>query len=663
MALDTPLSNGRALSVARPALALLLLALPAAGEDASQATDHLRYGFAGAIGYGRALGTASDFLDDTWSSDFDVFLEKGRFRGGIGVEFHRFETVEPVPFPEVSAIPFYLYGRFTPWQKARVRPYLQARLGLTRLHDEVTLDRALPGVNGWSYGLAPGVEVDINRYVSLDLSLSYLGQRTDALPMGDGAEIDSLDAFTGRVGLTWRPFGRGGSWGYTGPELPWGVRRSPGLAIGELLVDLSIASVENEYFHDSNFVQVSPRTWWRNLQRGFEIDANKFDTNNFYHPWNGALFYSAGRSTGLGFWGSSSLAVAGSLAWECCGETLKMSANDVVSTSLGGVAMGEMIHRLGSVILDNRDTGVSRVAREASIFPFDIVRGFNRMLFRDQYRSPNPEEPLDWRPRRLGALVSVGARRVGNEGELSGEGAKTAPFLDLWVAYGSIFDNERRRPYDSFWMQAQVNFTDRVDPTGLFTIRGDLLSKPSGAPGARNGAIALVQHFDYVNQQTWELGAQSLGLGLSRRLPLSSSTRLELHADLLGTVLASVNSRFQLADSSESGADLRRWDYGPGLGAWAQALLLVGANPIVEATYRYQWIHTTNDTPLNGGSADHDLQIAALRLRAPIGRRFGVGVDGELFLRKSHYGNPLLVENDDRVPQVRAYATWRLGGF
>jgi hypothetical protein len=89
----------------------------------------------------------------------------------------------------------------------------------------------------------------------------------------------------------------------------------------------------------------------------------------------------------------------------------------------------------------------------------------------------------------------------------------------------------------------------------------------------------------------------------------------------------------------------------------------VGEHPVVQATYRYQWLHVANDTPENGGGADHDLQIAALRLRAPLGRRFGIGVDGELFLRKSHYGSPLLVENDDRVPQVRAYATWRLGGF
>ena len=646
---------------ARGRLALLLLAL--AARAAADPPDRLRYGFTGTVGYGRAVGGASDFLDDTWSTDFNAFLEKGRFRGGIGIEFHRFDTLQPALFEEVSAVPFYVYGTFSPWPEARVRPYLQARLGLARLHDQLTLERAGPGVSGWSYGVAPGLEIDINRSVALDLSLSYLGQQTDALPVGDGAELDSLNAFTGRAGLTWRPFGRAGSQGYAGPQLPWGVRRSPGLAIGWLLLELTIASFQNEYFHDSDYVQVSPRTWWRNLDRGFEIDTNKFDTNNFYHPWNGALFYSAGRSTGLGFWGSSSLAVAGSFLWECCGETLKMSGNDMVSTSLGGVAMGEMIHRLGSVILDNRDKGVSRVLREASIFPFDIVRGSNRLLFRDQYRSPNPEEPLDWRPRRLGALVSLGARRVGNEGELSGEGAKTAPFVDLWVAYGSVFDNQRRRPYDSFWMRTQLNFTDDVDPAGLMTIRGDLLSKPFGPSGARNGAIALVQHFDYVNQRTYEFGAQSLALGLSHRLRFSPSTRLELHGDLLGTVLGSINSRFEFVEPPANAKEYRRWEYGPGLGARAEALLLVGEHPVVQATYAYQWIHVANDTPENGGGADHDLQIAALRLRAPIGRRFGVGIDGELFLRKSHYGNPLLVEGDDRVPQVRAYATWRLGRF
>jgi len=91
-------------------LSLVLFVRPAGA--AAAAPDRTRFGFTGAIGYGRATGTAGDFLDDTWSADFNVFLEKGRFRGGIGAEFHRFTTVAPVAFPEVSAVPFYLYGTF-----------------------------------------------------------------------------------------------------------------------------------------------------------------------------------------------------------------------------------------------------------------------------------------------------------------------------------------------------------------------------------------------------------------------------------------------------------------------------------------------------------------------------------------------------------------------
>jgi hypothetical protein len=573
-----------------------------------------------------------------------------------GADFHRFRTTDAVAFPEVSAVPLYVHGSFTPWTEGRIRPYLQGRLGLQRLHAQPTLDRAGPGVNGWSYALIPGLEADLTPTVALDLSLAFMGHQTDPFRFSEApeAQLESATAWTGRFGLTWRPWGRRPAPGAGVPRGPWGVRRSVGLASGELMLTLAIASVYNEYFHDSNYVQVSPRTWWRNLERGFEYDQDKFDTNHFYHPWNGALFYNAGRSNGLGFWGSSSVALAGSFLWECCGETLTMSVNDLVSTSLGGVAMGEMTHRLGSVLLDNRDTGV---------LAFDTVRGVNRVFSGEQRRASNPEDPFEWRPRRLGALVSAGARRVGDEGSLSGEGAKTSPFLDLWVAYGSVFDNERRRPYDSFWMQTQINFADRVDPAGLMTIRGDILSKPFGPPGARKGAIALVQHFDYVNQRTYEFGAQSLALGLSHRLRPSPSTRVELHADLLGTVLGSINSRFELAEPPENEEELRRWEYGPGLGARAEALVLVGEHPVVQATYRYQWIHVANDTPANGGGAAHDLQIAALRLRAPLGGRLGLGVDGELFLRKSHYGNPLLVESDDRVPQVRAYATLRLGRF
>ena len=100
------------------------------------------YGFPHA-GLGRATGAASDFLH-TWSTDFGLFLEKGRIRGGIGIEFHRFRTIEPVPFEEVSAVPFYVYRTFSPWPQARVRPYLQARLGPSSTSRQITLRTQRP---------------------------------------------------------------------------------------------------------------------------------------------------------------------------------------------------------------------------------------------------------------------------------------------------------------------------------------------------------------------------------------------------------------------------------------------------------------------------------------------------------------------------------------
>jgi hypothetical protein len=56
MALDSPRprSNGRALTAARLALALLIPALPAAGQEASPAPDHLRYGFTGSTPWTRS---------------------------------------------------------------------------------------------------------------------------------------------------------------------------------------------------------------------------------------------------------------------------------------------------------------------------------------------------------------------------------------------------------------------------------------------------------------------------------------------------------------------------------------------------------------------------------------------------------------------------------
>jgi hypothetical protein len=101
--------------------------------------------------------------------------------------------------------------------------------------------------------------------------------------------------------------------------------------------------------------------------------------------------------------------LAGAFFWECCGETHPMSLNDLVSTGIGGIAVGEEMFRVSSQLLDNRDTGKSRVFREAGAFIVDPTRGFNRLLSgRSGAQVDNPTEPLDWRGNQARFFVTPG---------------------------------------------------------------------------------------------------------------------------------------------------------------------------------------------------------------------------------------------------------------
>ena len=81
------------------------------------------------------------------------------------------------------------------------------------------------------------------------------------------------------------------------------------------------------------------------------------------HPFNGATYYNAARANGIGFWGSSGMALAGAFTWECCGETHPMAFNDMVSTTLGGIARGEVAYRVSSLILDNTKRGKGHMGK------------------------------------------------------------------------------------------------------------------------------------------------------------------------------------------------------------------------------------------------------------------------------------------------------------
>ena len=101
-----------------------------------------------------------------------------------------------------------------------------------------------------------------------------------------------------------------------------------------------------------------------NLKFPWQWDNNKFNNNQFAHPYHGSLYFNAGRANGYNFWESTPWAFGGSLMWELFGEVWAPSPNDLANTTLGGITLGEMLFRFSSLTLDNQATGCEPGGRE-----------------------------------------------------------------------------------------------------------------------------------------------------------------------------------------------------------------------------------------------------------------------------------------------------------
>lgn len=684
-------------------MAMLLVAASAGSvlAQSDSVSPPGRWGVTTTLGTGGTGGGYGDFLEKP--VDFNLSLFKasrsGAWRFGGGIQFGSMAMKPPYEDEKEWAHlePYLFTSRvFNPGGK--VRPYLQARIGLARIHPRselfnfVPTEPLAPGdsptkpVNGVSFTLQPGFELDLTKSLALDVAgfwNYYSTGEYDLAPIGMPPVSDGQE-WGLRLGVTWRP-------NFPGvPEPPksvldpatgtlaalpppdgdrdaWGVRKSWGWATAEMLGINFGASMFNEYVRNANFNQISPRSWKANFEEGFTYDDNKFKTNQLVHPFNGATYFNSARANGIGFWGSSAVALTGAFIWECCGETHPMSWNDLISTGLGGIARGEWAYRLSSLILNNTKSGKGRFLREAAAFPVNPVRGFNRVLSGDASEvTGNPVDPYDWRPPNLGMQLSTGARVIG-EGESITDNTNTYGFVEFDLHYGNPWDTEHKKPFDRFDTGIQWNVGDKTR-IGRLQIRGDLWSKPLGGAGSHH-ALAVVQDFDYVDNEAYEYAAQSFGLSLSSRFRAESRTRILTRVFAHAMPLAAVNADYSyVADVPDKERD-REYDYGPGYGGGAEAYVVRSGRPLLTASYRIARIHVSNgsiyqsEADLLGGSdADHTIQVVALRLVVPVSRVVGIGADGVIFLRKSRYSlSERFKAIDQRNPQVRLYLALNWG--
>lgn len=96
---------------------------------------------------------------------------------------------------------------------------------------------------------------------------------------------------------------------------------------------------------DTEYANITLDTMLANLKSGWIWDQDEFYINQILHPYQGMLYYTAGRSNGFGVFESLGINFFGMLCWEYLMEIDVPAINDLFITTIDGFYFGEIFHR------------------------------------------------------------------------------------------------------------------------------------------------------------------------------------------------------------------------------------------------------------------------------------------------------------------------------
>ena len=372
----------------------------------------------------------------------------------------------------------------------------------------------------------------------------------------------------------------------------------------------------NRYISKADYGYVDLDTWKTNLKSKPEWDTDDFGINFVGHPYQGTLYYNAARAQGYNFWQSAPFAVAGSLTWEYFGENTLPSYNDMIYTPLNGIALGEILYRISSNILDDRTRGRERMIREISAGIINPVRGINRLL---QGKTGTVTNKEVYQKEPLNITLFAGVHRLNErQDDIFGPGGNQA-MLNLQLDYGNPFEDRKRQPFDLFRFRAEFTFGghDTIGGTiNNITGYGNLFSR-NQQWGKLAVLTGIFQYSDYWNTRNFDLGALSFGSGVLTKLPLSRQINLYTNAHLGIIPLAGNSTRF-----APDSAGLRNYVFTTGFQGKFETTLSLSKYLSAALVYHHFWLHT-----FEGVEGTNSLGIIRPRVTVKLFKNLSLGYE------------------------------------
>jgi hypothetical protein len=400
-----------------------------------------------------------------------------------------------------------------------------------------------------------------------------------------------------------------------------------------LLPVLNIVSVQAGYMLFNRFVLRAPYAyvtldaWKYNLRWSrYEYDNDILILNQFGHPYQGSFAMASARAYGLDFWQSLAYPVLESWLWETFGELEPPSVNDMITTSAGGVLLGEMVHRIFWLARDY-DGGPPPFAIKvlaALISPMDALVGWT-----------SPGRPRDLRrfppwfgEARAGVLgLGTVVKQLRGSAETRESPDRNSVTVGLQMTYGhpGSADWAMERPFDYFDLHFQAG-VGRSGPNLTLLLRGWLAGWTYGAPDGLQGLAGFFAGYDFLTPTALQVSTVSLGFGTVLQLRVSDDHILQGVAILSGVP-------FGAAGEIPEGVSLKRnYQYGSGGQTLLEAHYIAGRAGEVRGSARAYGINGSYV-----GQGWENTLVLSLGMAVRIWGRHALGTEATFGWRGSSY--------------------------
>lgn len=399
------------------------------------------------------------------------------------------------------------------------------------------------------------------------------------------------------------------------------VKKNFPAAAGKLML-VNVLPFSIDYFiRRESFSFISSQSLADNLRlSSWEWDRDKFLNNQFSHPYHGSYYFNSFRSEGYGFWQSATATFAGSLLWEIAGENEKPAINDLINTTLGGMAWGEMTHRLAMRFTHNWRTGRRKNALDVLGIAVDPMNGLS--MLGSKKRQLAQRRFFDTTTIKF--ELSGGSRQYNRAEDHERKETRGEWFTRLNFVYGTP-NVSVKIPFAYFAVLLELGTSDSTE-FNIARIRGNLTGWNLRQTALRSHSLLLLLNYDYYNNTAFSYGLQSLQLSLNSRfqLPHKSSLQTEAGFSLIGLAAISDQELFN--------GKKRNYDYGNGAGLAGMANLLLFNRVGLRTNFSVGWLHT-----LDGKNANYRVLNAITALRCQLWKKVFAEYEWGHFLLKSLY--------------------------